>query len=333
MKHILGFILILTVFITGCSDNTSGSETVEGEDWSPEQSIEIVAPSGAGGGWDTTARMAAKILEEEDIIGQDIGVVNKTGGGGAVGWSYIAGREGSPYNLFVTSPPIIDVPLNGNSEYNHEDFTPIANVIADYGAFAVRADADWDTLPELFDDMLEDPSGITVIGSSSPGSMDHLKFVRFAKAYGVDVQKIKYVSEQDGGELTALLNGSVDVFSTSVAQTVEQVKAGEIKVLAITSEERLEGDVLSDFETAIEQGINETYINWRGFMGPADLDEEVVAYYEEAFRQMNESDAWADVRSQYGWGDMFLDSKEFKAFLDEEKKETEILLQELGLSE
>lgn len=330
--YTLGLIVTLSLLVIGCSGEESSSGGDGDGDWSPEKSIEIVAPSGAGGGWDTTARMAAKVLEEEGIIDQDIGVVNKTGGGGAVGWSYIAGHEGSPYNLFVTSPPIIDVPLNGNSEYDHEDFTPIANVIADYGAFAVRADAEWDTLPDLFDDMLEDPSSITIIGSSSPGSMDHLKFARFAKAYGVDVQEIKYVSEQDGGEMTALLNGSVDVFSTSVAQTVEQVRAGEIKVLAITSEERLEGDILEDFETAIEQGIDETYINWRGFMGPADLDPEVLAFYEDAFRQMNETDAWADIRAEYGWGDMFMDSEEFKEFLDEQKAATEEILEDLGLN-
>lgn len=185
--------------------------------------------------------MAAKVLDEEGIIDQDIGVVNKTGGGGAVGWAYVANFKGDPYHLFVASPPIIDVPLNGQSEYDHTDFTPIANIIADYGAFVVKADAKWNTLPELFEDMKKDPSSITVNGSSSPGSMDHLQFIRFAKAYGVDITKIKYVSEQDGGELAALLNGSVDVFSTGVAETVEQVRAGNVKVLAITAEERLEG--------------------------------------------------------------------------------------------
>src|SRR5699024_704842 len=267
MKRLFWFLGIVTfvLFISGCSEDGS-SNGDSNSDWSPEQSIEIVAPSGAGGGWDTTARMAAKVLDEEGIIEQDIGVVNKTGGGGAVGWNYIASKTGSPYNLFVTSPPIIDVPLNGNSEYDHEDFTPIANVIADYGAFVVKEDAKWDTLPELFDDMSDDPTKVTVIGSSSPGSMDHLKFIRFAEAYGVDGEEVKYVSEQDGGEMAALLNGSVDVFSTSVAQAVEQVKAGEAKVLAITAEERLEGDVVEDFETGMEQGIDESYVNWRGFM-------------------------------------------------------------------
>jgi len=324
----LAFIVIL---LGANSSGNASDDSSENEEWKPETSIEFVAPSGAGGGWDTTARMAAKVLEEEGIIDADIGVVNKTGGGGAVGWAYVAEKIGNPHHLFVASPPLIDVPLNGQSQYDHTDFTAIANVIADYGAFVVRADSEWDNLNELMEDMKEDPSSITVIGSSSPGSMDHIQFVKFAKAAGVDITKIKYVSEQDGGELTALLNGSVDVFSTGVAETVEQVRAGKVKVLAVTSEERLEGDVISDYPTAKEQGIDSTFVNWRGFFGPPDMDESARAYYEEKFKELSESEAWADIRHQYGWDEMFMSGDEYEAFLEEQKDETKALLDELDL--
>lgn len=332
---LLSIILVLAACNSSNTDSSSSSSDTSNEatneEWKPTKSIEFVAPSGAGGGWDTTARMAAKVFEEEGIIDQDIGVVNKTGGGGAVGWAYIANFKGNPYHLFVASPPIIDVPLNGQSQYDHTDFTPIANIIADYGAFVVRADAKWNSLPELFDDLKEDPSSITVIGSSSPGSMDHLQFLRFAKAYGVDIKEIKYVSEQDGGELTALLNGSVDVFSTGVAEAVEQVRAGNVKVLAVTSEERLQGDVFSDFPTAKEQGIDETFVNWRGFFGPPEMDESARKYYEDAFKKLSDSEGWTEVRSQYGWDEMFMGSEEFAKFLDEQREVTKELLDELGL--
>src|SRR5690606_29302742 len=157
-------------------------------------------------------------------------------------------------------PPLILVPLNGQSEYSHEDFTPLANMIADYGAFAVRADAKWNNLTELFEDMKQDPASVSVVGTSSPGSMDHMQFVKIAKAAGVDVTKIKYISDPDAGGLTSVLNGSIDVYTTGVAETIEQVRAGKIKVLGITSAERLEGEVLSDFQTAREQGIDETFV-------------------------------------------------------------------------
>ncbi|MGX9929978.1 tripartite tricarboxylate transporter substrate binding protein [Virgibacillus salarius] len=327
---LIGFLVIILT-VTACSGKDEKSTGSSG-DWTPEKPIEIIAPAGAGGGWDTTARMAAKVFTEEGLIDQDIGVVNKPGGGGAVGWAYIAGKQKSSYNLFVSSPPIVLIPLNGQSEYGHEDFTPLANMIADYAAFAVSADAKWDNLNDLFEDMKKDPASITVVGASSPGSMDHIQFIQIAKAAGVDVTKIKYVSDQEGGGLTQVLNGSADVYSTGVAETVEQVKAGKIKVLGVSSEERLEGEVIEDFPTANEQGIDATFVNWRGFFGPPDMDDAAVKYYEEKFKELSDSQAFADIREQYGWDEMYMDSKSYKSFLDEQKEEIQSLLDELGLS-
>ncbi|QFT89078.1 Tripartite tricarboxylate transporter family receptor [Bacillus sp. THAF10] len=325
---VLSFILGLTA---ACS-SSSGGINADGT-WEPKKPIEMVAPAGAGGGWDTTARMVSQTFEQENLIDKRMPVVNKPGGGGAVAWSSITKKEGDPYHLFVSSPPLLLVPLNGQSENTFEDFTPIANVIADYGAFAVRADAKWNNLNELFDDMKNDPGSITVIGVSSPGSMDHIQFVKIAKAAGVDITKIKYVSEQDGGTLTALLNGSVDVYSAGTAETVEQVKAGKIKVLGITAEERLKGEVLEDFPTAKEQGINETFVNWRGFFGPPNMDQAAVDYYVEKFSALNKSKAWDDIRKKYGWNELFMTGEEYKDFLKKENEEMQKLLDELGLGE
>ncbi|QTY15186.1 Bug family tripartite tricarboxylate transporter substrate binding protein [Virgibacillus pantothenticus] len=322
---IFGFVSLVTLI--ACSNNNKANN---GE-WTPEEQIEILAPAGAGSGWDTTARMVTKIFEEEGMIEQDIGVVNKPGGGGAVGWAYVAEKAGNPHHLFIASPPLIDVPLNGQSQYDHTDFTPIANVIADYGAFAVRADSKWKNLNDLFEDMKEDPSSVTIVGASSPGSMDHIQFVKIAKEAGVDIKKIKYVSEQDGGTLTALLNGSVDVYSTGVAETIEQAKAGKIKVLGVTSEERLEGEVISEYPTVKEQGIDSNFVNWRGFFAPPNIDGNAVDYYVSKFKELNESDEWKEIRKQYGWDEMFMYGEEYKDFLDEQQEEAKQLLDELGV--
>src|SRR5699024_10895581 len=85
-KIIFLFLLVLVMIVAvACNDQEQASSEGEGE-FTPEESIEIVAPAGAGGGWDTTARSVAQVLDEEGIIDQDIGVVNKEGGGGSVGW-------------------------------------------------------------------------------------------------------------------------------------------------------------------------------------------------------------------------------------------------------
>ncbi|MCF6138558.1 tripartite tricarboxylate transporter substrate binding protein [Pseudalkalibacillus berkeleyi] len=323
-------ILSLLVFATACGNEGANSENTDDGEWKPNKNIEIVAPSGAGGGWDTTARSVAKVMEDEGVVEKDMGVVNKPGGGGAVGWSYINSTN-NPHNIFVSSPPLVFVPLNGQSDLSYEDFTPLSNMIADYGAFAVAEDAKWDNLNELFDDMKKDPSSVTVVGTSSPGSMDHMQFVKLAKEAGVDIKKIKYVSSQDGGALTQILNGSADVFSTGVAETVEQVRAGKIKVLGITSEERLEGEVLSKYKTAKEQGIDATFVNWRGFFGPKDMDPAAVKYYEEKFKAVSDSEAFADIRKKYGWDEMYMNSEEYQTFLKKQTEELGSLLDELGL--
>ncbi|MGV2621380.1 tripartite tricarboxylate transporter substrate-binding protein [Halobacillus sp. ACCC02827] len=323
--------LLIVLFLAACGGSQASGDGDDGE-WKPDRNVEIVAPAGAGGGWDTTARTVGKVLEEEGIIEKSVGVVNKEGGGGAVGWSYIDSTN-DPHNIFVSSPPLIFVPLNGQSQLSHEDFTPLANMIADYGAFAVADDAKWQDLNELFEDMKKDPESVTVVGTSSPGSMDHMQFVAIAKEAGVDIKKIRYVSAQDSGGMTQILNGSADVYSTGIAETVEQVRAGKVRVLGITAEERLEGEVLSDFQTAKEQGIDATFVNWRGFFGPGDMTDGQVKYYEEKLKEVSDSDAFAEMRDSYGWNELYMDSEEYSKYLKEQKEELSGLMDELGLGE
>ncbi|KMK78315.1 tripartite tricarboxylate transporter substrate binding protein [Alkalihalobacillus pseudalcaliphilus] len=321
------------LLLVGCSLPVQSGSVNEYGEWVPDRSIEIIAPAGAGGGWDTTARMLARTIDEEGFANRSFGVVNKPGGGGAVAWSYIHKRN-DPHNIFVSSPPLHFVYLNGQSPYGYEDFTPIANLIADYGGFAVRHDAKWDTLDELFEDMREDPGSVTVVGASSPGSMDHMQFMMVADKAGVDITKIRYISDQDGGGMTSVLNGSVDVISSGVMDVADQARAGKLKVLAITAPERLQGDeYLETLPTAKEQGIDSEFIVWRGMFGPPEMTEEQLAYYEDVFRQTSESEAFANIRDMYGWDEQFMDSEEFTEFLKQQSEDLEAILIELGFIE
>jgi len=333
LRRTISLIIISLLILSGCSLPTQSGSINEYGEWVPDRAIEIVAPAGAGGGWDTTARMLARTIEEEGLADESFGVVNKPGGGGAVAWSYIYKRQ-DPHNIFVSSPLLQFVYLNGQSPYGYEDFTPIANLIADYGAFAVHADAKWDTLDELFADMRENPESVTVAGTSSPGSMDHMQFMVFADKAGVDITKIRYISDQEGGGITSVLNGSVDVVSTGVMDAADQARAGKMKILGITAPNRIEGDeFLSTLPTAIEQGIDAEFVIWRGMFGPPNMTEEQLAYYEDIFKNVSESKAFAEIRERFGWDELYMGSEEFKAFLDEQSKELESILIELGFIE
>jgi putative tricarboxylic transport membrane protein len=333
---LLACTLLLSLLLAACggtSDETTSTDTStsSSEAWEPSKPIEVIAPAGAGGGWDTTARTVAKVLEEESIINQRMAVVNKPGGGGAVGWAYVDGKRDDNHLLFVTSPPIMFVPLNGQSDLGHRDFTPIAGVIADYAAFVVNADSPFNTMNDLVDALKEDPKSVSIVGDSAPGSMDHLQFVKAVKASGVDVKQLKYVSAQDGSGMSMVLGGKVDVYSTGLAEATEQAKAGKVKVLAITAPERIEGDTVSEFPTLKEQGIDDQFVVWRGFMGPKDMDPAAVAYYENAIKEMMETDTWKEQRDNFGWKDNFMSSEEFGQFLDNEYDTMATLMKEIGL--
>ncbi|KKB36164.1 tripartite tricarboxylate transporter substrate binding protein [Bacillus thermotolerans] len=338
MKNIRLIFLLMgafMLFLAGCGNTQESGEAASGAEgsWQPEKPIEVVAPAGPGGGWDTTARAIAKLLESENIIDQRMAVVNKPGGGGAVGWAYVNGKAGDNHTMFIASPPLHFVPLNGQSDLDYQDFTPLSAVIADYAAFIVKADSPYNSMTDLVEALKKDPQAVSVVGDSAPGSMDHMQFVKAVKAGGVDVKNLKYVSAQDGGGMSMLLGGKVDVYSTGLAEATEQARAGKVKVLAITAPERLEGETISEFPTLKEQGIDDEFVVWRGFFGPKDMDPAAVKYYEDAFKQMMETEQWKEVRDNFGWTDNYMNSEEFAVFLEEEHKEIEALMEEVGLKQ
>lgn len=328
------FILLVFVLILGgCGGSTaSKNKAAEEKGFKPSKPIEVVAPAGAGGGWDTTARTVSKILGEEKLIDK-MAVVNKPGGGGATGWSYVHRKKGDDHTLFVTSPPILFVPLNGQSQYGYEDFTPIASVIADYGAFVVHKDSPYQTMKDLVDALKKDPKAVSIVGTSSPGSMDHMQFVSAVQKAGVDAKQLKYITAQDGAGMSMLLGKKADVYSTGVGEAAEQARAGKVRVLAITAPERMKGETVKDFPTLKEQGIDNEFTVWRGFMGPPGMSESAVQFYEEKIKEMMEKDSWKSIRDSYGWTDNYMDHQEFKKYLDDQYNEMESLLNEIGLGE
>ncbi|SNR37909.1 putative tricarboxylic transport membrane protein [Haloechinothrix alba] len=302
----------------------------DGGEWTPQQPIEITAPADTGGGWDTLARTSSRIMEDAGLVDQSVQVVNKPGGGGAIGWSYIANNAGDPHKLFVTSPPILFVPLAGESDHDHSDFTPISRLATEYMTYLVPADSPMETFDDLVDELEDDPGAVSVAGGSAPGSMDHVALAGAADAAGVDAGELNYVAFDGGGEATtALLGGHVDAAVSGAGESMELIEAGEVKALAVSASERV--DVLPDVPTLTELGVDFTFDIWRGVMGPPDMSQEEIAYYESVFAEMMEQDSWKEESSKLGWTDTYQDSADFEAFLDEKHTEFVDILDEVGL--
>lgn len=336
MKRILSSIILsLLVFsLVACSGKEQTAGKSETASKYPEKPFTIVAPSGAGGGWDLTARAVAKVAVEEKIVEQTITVENKPGGGGAVFLAeYATQDKNNPYKLFVNSPPILinHAKKEGNSPYGYQDTTPLAQLTKDFGAIVVKTDSPYQDLTALLDAVKSDPSKITAAGGSAPGSMDHLIAILPAFKYGIDPKTVKYVSYDGGGEAIAtLLGGNADFIATDASAVGEYVKAGKVRVLAVSSSERLGGD-LADIPTFKEVGIDADFTIWRGLFGPKEMGEAELSYWQEKLDLLSKSEAWLKELEANGWQSEFKNGNDFKVFLEEQDQVITELLTALGM--
>ncbi|KPV56419.1 transporter [Paenibacillus sp. A3] len=301
----------------------------------PEKPIVIVAPSGAGGGWDKTARSVAKTLAESKAVGQPLTVENKPGGGGAVFMAEYATKDKKDnYKLFVSSPPILinNLKKEGNSPYGYKDTTPLAQLTKDYGAIVVSANSKFKDMKSVIEELKTDPTKVTVAGGSAPGSMDHLIAVLPAYKSGIDPKKVKYVSYDGGGEaMTSLLGGNADVIATDASSVGEYVKAGKVRVLAVTAPNQLSGE-LKDVPTLKEQGIDAEFNIWRGIFGPKDMGKDELAYWDAKLKEMSDSEGWKKELQANVWEKDYKNAAEFKAFLTQQESQVKDMLTALGMA-
>lgn len=328
------FILVLLVvpalILSACGQSTG----VSGSGY-PSKAITVVAPSGAGGGWDLTARVFTKVLGEAKLVNQPMMVENKPGGGGAVFLAeYVTGEPKNDYKLFVNSPPILinHLKAEGNSPYGYQDTTPLAQLTKDFGAYVVKADSSFQTLADLINALKSDPTKITVAGGSAPGSMDHLVAVLPAYKSGIDPKTIKYVSYDGGGEaMAALLGGNADMIVTDASSVGDYLKAGKVRVLAVTSKERLGGD-LKEIPTLKELGIDADFTIWRGVFGPKEMSQEAYQFWQNTLKKMVDTPEWKKELDANHWASEYRNGEEFKSFLGEQEKLIQDMLSSMGMS-
>lgn len=326
----------LSLALAACGDDSSesGGDTSSSSNY-PENNITIVAPSGAGGGWDLTARSIAKVMNETDLVEKAITVENQPGGGGAVFMATYATKEvENDYMLMVKSPPILinNLKAEGNSPYGYKDTTPLAQLTKDFGAIVVKADSPYKSLTDLLDAIKADATKITMAGGSAPGSMDHLITILPAYEYGIDPKSVKYVSYDGGGEaMAALLGNNADAIGTDISTVTSYVKSGDVRVLAVTSPEKLSIEGLEDIPTLYDLGIESEFTIWRGLFGPKNMSEEAKTFWVEQLTALNDKEEWKEELSRNGWEQDFRVGDDFTKFLEEQETVITEILTALGM--
>ena len=225
--------------------------------------IHFIIPGGAGGGWDGTARGTGEALTEAGLVGTAT-YENMSGGGGGVAIGYmIENAESLEGTLMVNSTPIVIRSLTGVFPYNFNDLTLVAGTIGDYAAIVVGKDSPINSMDDLLAAWDADQSGTPIGGGSVPGGMDHLVAAMVMEASGRDALAVNYIPYDAGGTaMAALLSGEIAALSTGFSEAVDLSNAGEVKIIGVTSDARVAA--ASDAKTMVEQGIDTTFVNWRG---------------------------------------------------------------------
>jgi putative tricarboxylic transport membrane protein len=156
--------------------------------------------------------------------------------------------------------------------------------------------------------------------------------MQLADEVGIDANEVNYVTYDGGGPLaSALLGEKIDVGFSGLAEFAGQVESGELRVLAVSGEERYPDGVFAEIPTLTESGIDLVFLNWRGVLAPPGISDErtqeLIGYLEE----MHDSPEWQAALDEYGWTDDFITGDEFETFIEEQDERVSSTLEELGL--
>ena len=316
-----GAAILAMVAATGCGSSTGDSKSGSG-------SLRIMVPNSPGGGYDTTARVAAKIMEDEGIK-SNVQVFNLEGAGGTVGLSRTVQSKGAGDQLMLMGLGVVGAVFTNNSKSTLADTTPIARLISEPDIVVVPTKSKYKTLDQLVTDWKANPKKFPVGGGSSPGGPDHLAPHLLADKVGIDPTQVNYVSYDGGGPLlAALLNGEIKFGASGVGEYKDQIEAGQLRVLAVTSTDRVPG---LDAPTLKEQGVDLEFVNWRGLVAPPGISAADKKNLIDQVTKLHNTYAWKQAGKKNGWTDAFMPGKEFADYIQSENQRVKDVLTKLGL--
>jgi putative tricarboxylic transport membrane protein len=301
-------------------------------DWKPDQAVEIVVGTSAGSGSDTTGRWIQRWVREKKLVEVPANVLNKPGGGGTIALTYLNQHPGNGHYVMVSSPSLLTNFITGRTLLKYSDTTPLAQLGAESVVFTVRSESPLKTAKDLAERLKADPASLSFSIGIAIGSHNHIATAQVAKALGADIRKLKVVAFSGSADgLTALLGGHIDVAASPVSGVLAHVKAGRLRMLAVSSEQRLTGE-LAAVPTWMELGIRAVSANWRSIVGPRGLSEQQVLYWDEVFGRLARLPEWKQDLETKMVETTYLNSRDTRKRMDAEHAELTAVLTELGLA-
>jgi len=293
---------------------------------------ECIAPANPGGGWDFTCRQIGKILYDIGEVDAPVQVTNLAGAGGGLAFSTVVNERGDDADLIVAASSATTTRLaqNAYGGATADQVRFVGAIGADPGVIVVAADSPYQTLNDLVDAIKADPSSVAFAGGSAVGGFDHLKPLQVLKASGFDdITAVKYIGVDGGADaITQTVGGFTQAMTGDMSEVVGFLDAGEIRVLATLTEERVPG---FDIPTAREQGIDVVAVNWRGLYVPKDISDEAFEAWGAKLAAVAASDEWQQAMQDNGLAPFTKVGGDFQGWIDGVVASTEELSREIGV--
>ncbi|MGH7307809.1 MAG: Bug family tripartite tricarboxylate transporter substrate binding protein [Candidatus Rokuibacteriota bacterium] len=289
----------------------------------PAKPIELTVLFGAGSGADLLARKLAEIAARD--LGQPVAVVNRTGAGGAIGYSHVKSQSADGYSVVWNSNSINTTYHAGNLKFDYTAFAGVAQLTSEPVSLAVKADAPWKDIGEFVAYAKANPGKVR-IGNSGRGSFTHLVAVALDNRTGAKITHVPF-----GRELAVItvLGEKIEASMQLPAEIMAQVTGKQVRILAVTGDKRL--DILPDVPTFKERGLDLTLSLWRGIATPKGTPEAIIARLERAFTIAAQSPEFREFATKLGAAVEIRGAQDFDAFIAREDRELGALMEQIGL--
>jgi putative tricarboxylic transport membrane protein len=275
--------------------------------------LKLFIPAAPGGGWDQTGRTMEQVLKAGSMV-KTVQFEHAPGAGGAVGLPrFVNNMKGQGNVLMVGGMVMVGALIANKAPVKLTQTVPIARLTGEFEVIVVPAQ-----------------SKVQSMADGSAGGTDHILAGMIAKTTGVDPRRVNYVAYSGGGPAqAALLGGHVTAGISGWGEFSEQVKAGKLRAIAVSSSQRIAG---VDVPTLKEQGVDVELFNWRGVFAPPAINDAQKQALIGLVDRMAKSPAWAEELKKRDWTPIYIAGEEFGRYVQSETDRIEAILRDLGLA-
>ena len=285
--------------------------------------VEMTVMFGAGSAADVTARYLADGMAK--ALNVPVPVVNRTGGGGAIGYNHVSQQKPDGHSIIWNSNSISTNYHSGILQFDYRAFDPVARVSVETPVLAVRADAPWKTLKEFVEYAKSNPGKVR-IGNSGAGSHTHFAASALFLTGGAKVIDVPF---GEGQAVVNLLGSRIEGIVQLPAAVVAHVKSGGLRVLAVLGSKR--DPIFPDVPTANESGYAVALDMWRGIAVPKGVPKPIIVRLQNAIKTTVESEAFKEAGKSIGFAPAYLPADDFGRLIASDDAKLASVMVELGL--